>query len=102
MAGGPLATLGRGPANGGTNWPGGSFNPENHTVYTYGCDGCQNFTGLVPPPPGFTDLPYVVGQAGQPVVMVDAAGAGEGADASPAPKRPTPPPAPRSGGLRPI
>ena len=35
-------------------------------------------TGLVPPPPGFTDLPYVEGQAGQPVVMVNAAGADAG------------------------
>jgi quinoprotein glucose dehydrogenase len=99
---GPIATFLPGTATGGTNWPGGSFNPENHTVYVYGCDGCQSFIGLVPPPPGFTDLPYVVGQAGQPVVMVDAAGAGEGADAAPAPKRPTPPPAARSSALRPV
>jgi quinoprotein glucose dehydrogenase len=37
--------------------------------------------GLVPPPPGMTDLPYVVGEAGVPVVMINAAGADQGADA---------------------
>jgi len=86
--GGPLATLMLGPASGGTNWPGGSFNPENHTVYVYGCNSCLSATALVPPPPGMTDLPLVEGQAGQRVVMINAAGAGEGADSAPAPKRP--------------
>ena len=43
--------------------------------------------GLVPPPPGMTDLPYVEGQAGQQVVMVNAAGADQGADAPPRRKR---------------
>ncbi len=78
---GPIATLGLGPANGGTNWPGGSFNPENHTVYVYACNSCLLPMGLVPPPPGMSDLPYVIGQAGQPVVMINAAGADQGADA---------------------
>ncbi|HET7085632.1 MAG TPA: PQQ-binding-like beta-propeller repeat protein [Rhizomicrobium sp.] len=80
-AGGPLATLGLGPANGGTNWPGGSFNPQNHTVYTYACNSCLLAMGLVPPPQGMSDLPFVIGQAGQPVVMINAAGADQGADA---------------------
>ena len=80
-AGGPLATLGLGPANGGTNWPGGSFNPQNHTVYTYACNSCLLAMGLVPPPAGMSDLPYVIGQAGQRVVMINAAGADQGADA---------------------
>ncbi len=88
---GPLGTLMLGPASGGTNWPGGSFNPENHTVYVYGCNSCLSSTGLVPPPPGFTDLPYVAGQVGRPVVMVNAAGADSGADSAPAPKRKAPP-----------
>ena len=45
---GPIATIMVGAANGGTNWPGGSFNPENHTVYVYGCNDCMSLTGLVP------------------------------------------------------
>jgi quinoprotein glucose dehydrogenase len=87
---GKIGTLSVGPAGGGTNWPGGSFNPENHTVYVYSCDGCLGSYGLVKPPPSFTDLPYVAGQVGQQVRMVNAAGAGEGADASTkAPASPT-------------
>jgi quinoprotein glucose dehydrogenase len=78
---GPIATLMMGAANGGTNWPGGSFNPENHTVYVYACNSCLSATALVVPPPGMTDLPYVEGRVGQRVVMVNAAGANQGADA---------------------
>ncbi len=52
---GPLGTLMLGPANGGTNWPGGSFNPENHTVYVYACNSCLEPIGLVPPPPDLSD-----------------------------------------------
>ncbi len=80
-AGGPLATLGLGPASGGTNWPGGSFNPQSHTVYTYACNSCLIAMGLVPPPAAMSDLPYVIGQAGQRVVMINAAGTDSGADA---------------------
>jgi quinoprotein glucose dehydrogenase len=95
---GPIATIMVGAANGGTNWPGGSFNPENHTVYVYGCNDCMSLTGLVPPPPGMTDLPYVEGLAGQRIVMVNAAGADAGADAAPAVKRPARPAAGAGGG----
>lgn len=99
---GPIATFTSGTATGGTNWPGGSFNPENHTVYVYGCNACIAFTALVPPPPGFTDLPYVEGLAGQPVVMVNAAGTNQGADAAPAPKLPVAPPVARGTAPRPV
>jgi quinoprotein glucose dehydrogenase len=78
---GHLATLVLGPATGGTNWPGGSFNPENHTVYVYACNACLGTNGMVKPPADFTDLPYVEGQVGQPVTMIYAAGANQGADA---------------------
>jgi len=78
---GPVATLMMGAANGGTNWPGGSFNPENHTVYVYACNSCLLATALVTPPPGMTDLAFVEGRVGQRVVMVNAAGANQGADA---------------------
>ncbi|MES2256748.1 MAG: pyrroloquinoline quinone-dependent dehydrogenase, partial [Pseudomonadota bacterium] len=85
---GPLATLSLGAANGGTNWPGGSFNPENHTAYLFACNSCLQPMGLVPPPPGFSDIRYVEGRAGQKVEMVNAAGADQGADAAPAAKKP--------------
>jgi quinoprotein glucose dehydrogenase len=77
----PLATLMLGPADGGTNWPGGSFNPENHTAYLYACNSCLAPIGMVPPPAGFSDLPYVVGIAGHQVSMINASGANQGADA---------------------
>src|ERR1700681_904673 len=86
---GPLGTLMLGPANGGTNWPGGSFNPENHTVYVYACNSCLEPLGLVPPPPDISDMRYVVGRAGQKVTMINAAGTNSGADA-PMPKAKTP------------
>lgn len=91
---GPRATLAVGPAGGGTNWPGGSFNPENHTVYVMSCDGCLGAYALVPPPEGLSDLPLVEGQVGQHIVMVNAAGAGQGADAVAV----APPPSGRRGG----
>jgi quinoprotein glucose dehydrogenase len=77
----PLGTLMLGPANGGTNWPGGSFNPENHTVYVYACNSCFDSIGLVPPPPELSDIPYVVGVAGRKPSMINAAGTNQGADA---------------------
>jgi quinoprotein glucose dehydrogenase len=83
--------LALGPANGGTNWPGGSFNPENHTAYLYACNACLSAYGLVKPPPGMSDLEYVEGHAGERVVMINAAGADQGADAPL--KRAAPPPA---------
>jgi quinoprotein glucose dehydrogenase len=36
--GGPLATLTLGTASGGTNWPGGSYDPQTHTAYLYACN----------------------------------------------------------------
>ena len=89
---GQFGTIMAGAANGGTNWPGGSFNPENHTVYTYACNSCLSITGLLPPPPGLSDLPYVVGQVGQRITMVNAAGTDSSADAPPPVRRAAPPP----------
>jgi len=86
----PLGTLMLGPADGGTNWPGGSFNPETHTAYLYACNACLIPIGLVPPPEGFSDLPYVVGRAGHRVAMINASGTNQGADAPLATARPAP------------
>jgi quinoprotein glucose dehydrogenase len=88
---GPLGTLTLGGGNGGTNWPGGSFNPENHTVYVYACNSCFEPIGLVTPPPGLSDMRYVEGIAGHRITMVIAPGSNTGADS------PKPPPAPAGG-----
>jgi quinoprotein glucose dehydrogenase len=61
---GPLATLTLGTASGGTNWPGGSYDPETHTVYAYACNACLTPIGLVRPPKELSDMDYVAGTAG--------------------------------------
>ena len=79
--GGPLATLTLGTASGGTNWPGGSYDPETHNVYVYACNACLTPIGLVQPPKELSDMNYVAGTAGQEVRMRTGPGEGSGADA---------------------
>ena len=86
---GPLGVLSFAP-QGGTNWPGGSFDPETHIAYIYACNACMGAYGLQHPPAGMSDLDWVVGVAGQPVSMIRGPGEGVGADA---PRVVTPPPA---------
>jgi len=84
--GGPLATLTVGTAAGGTNWPGGSYDPETHIVYVQACNACLFPFGLVPPPNReFSDMDYVQGIAGEEVRMTYGPGEGAGADAAPPP-----------------
>jgi len=48
-----------------TNWPGGGYDPENHIAFA----PAGNMPGvrtLVAPPPGFSDIKYVSGIAGEP------------------------------------
>jgi quinoprotein glucose dehydrogenase len=91
---GPLATLTVGTAAGGTNWPGGSYDPETHIVYVQACNACLFPLGLVPTPSReFSDMDYVQGIAGQEVRMTHGPGENAGADATPLPA------APAAGGL---
>ncbi len=69
---GPLATFSSGPTNGGTNWPGGSYDPETHTLYVSATNASPSALGLVVPATGASDMNYVQGFAPQP------AGAGRG------------------------
>ena len=71
---GPLATLTLGTADGGTNWPGGSYDPETHVLYAFACNACLEPIGLVPPPKDLSDMNYVYGTAGKEVRMINAAG----------------------------
>ena len=83
---GPLATLTVGTAAGGTNWPGGSYDPETHIVYVQACNACLFPLGLVPTPSReFSDMDYVQGIAGQEVRMRSGPGENAGADATPPP-----------------
>jgi len=77
---GPLATLTLGTASGGTNWPGGSYDPETHTVYAYACNACLTPIGLMKSPKELSDMAYVAGTAGQEVRMRAGPGENAGAD----------------------
>ena len=77
---GPLATLTLGTASGGTNWPGGSYDPETHTVYAFACNSCVTPIGLVHPPKEMSDMMFVAGTAGQEVRMRTGPGENSGAD----------------------
>jgi quinoprotein glucose dehydrogenase len=77
---GPIASF---RSSGGTNWPGGSYDPETHIAYI------PSFTsfpvlGLLPPPnKEFSDLPYVSGNALTGVRYISGPGENAGADATP-------------------
>jgi len=77
---GPLATLTLGTASGGTNWQGGSYDPETHTVYASACNACLTPIGLIAPDKEVSDMNYILGTAGQPVQIRTGPGEGAGAD----------------------
>jgi quinoprotein glucose dehydrogenase len=83
---GPLGTLTLGTASGGTNWPGGSYDPETHVAYLYACNACVEPFGLVPAPKEVSDMNYIVGTAGREVEVLHGPGENAGAD-SPKPAK---------------
>src|SRR5829696_4790010 len=80
---GLLGSITMGAANGGTNWPGGGYDPETHTVYAMASTSTIAAESISPPPPGFSDLPYQAGVVGQEFRERLAAGTGTYADAQP-------------------
>jgi quinoprotein glucose dehydrogenase len=60
---GPLATLTNGPTNGGSNWPGGSYDPETQMVYLSATNNSPSPLGLVAPQPNVSDMKWVRGFA---------------------------------------
>ena len=71
---GTLGTLVSPGSQGGTNWPGGSYDPETHTVYVFSQSAIA-LLGLVPPPSNISDMNYVQGVAGAAVRARRAMGA---------------------------
>jgi quinoprotein glucose dehydrogenase len=61
-ADGPLATLALATAGGGTNWAGGSYDPETHTAYVFSQRSISTL-GLVPGDSRMTDEAYIQGSA---------------------------------------
>jgi quinoprotein glucose dehydrogenase len=59
---GPIATLAMSGFGGGTNWPGGSYDPATHILYVYSQRVLVPM-GLVKPNPGQSDMAYVLGKA---------------------------------------
>jgi quinoprotein glucose dehydrogenase len=82
---GILGAIGAGTA---TNWPGSAGDPELHVVYAQGAHSVSA-RSLVAPPPGFSDIRYVSGIAGNPFRMVTGPGDCCAADGTGAPFAPS-------------
>jgi len=78
---GPLGTMGLESAANGTNWEGGAFDPETHTVFLPAGNAGAVVHGLIEPPPGYSDARYVGGTAGQPFSIQGGPGSGTASDA---------------------
>ena len=84
-ADGPLAAITAPGSLGGTNWPGGSYDPDTHTVYVFSQSATATL-GLVKPPADRSDMNYVQGSAaaGRGGRGGPAAGRGPGEPGAPA------------------
>jgi quinoprotein glucose dehydrogenase len=93
-ASGLLATLTLGTAGGGSNWWGGSYDPETHTVFVSASNASLTPIGLVHAPKEVSDMNYILGTDGQEIRIARGPGENAGADAAPLPRTAAPPPAP--------
>jgi quinoprotein glucose dehydrogenase len=98
-----LGALNLGNASGGTNWPGAGYDPETHVVYAQAHQSALFPISLRTPPPGFSDIRYVMGRNDTEFRESEGPGFGSAADA-PQPKRAparatAAPPAAPAGGL---
>ncbi len=59
---GPLGTLIAPATGGGTNWPGGSFDPQTNILYVSSSSSVASL-GVVPPYAGQSDMAYIQGNA---------------------------------------
>jgi quinoprotein glucose dehydrogenase len=79
---GPYGTLAMATNGGGTNWPGGSFDPETHIAYIPS-QRIVTSLGLVPPPdPKANDNRYILGSAASRPAATAGSSGGEGANAA--------------------
>ena len=85
-----------------TNWPGGGYDPELHIAFAP-AGNTPGARSIVAPPPGFSDIRYVSGIAGQPFREVlgpgdcCAADSPRTAERARAARLPAPPPSPAAG-----
>jgi len=88
-----LGALDLGNASGGTNWPGAAYDPETHVVYAEANQSALFPLSLRTPPPGFSDIRYVMGRNDTEFRVSEGPGFGSAADApqrKPEPPRPAP------------
>ena len=78
---GVLGAINIGATNGGTNWPGASFDPETGIVYAPASMIAIDNLSMAPPPEGYSNVNYMAGRIGQPFRMRNAAGTGQNPDA---------------------
>ncbi len=78
---GPIATLTLATAGGGSNWPGGSYDPETHTVYV-SSQASVTQIGLIPGNPQRTDMNFQSGTV--PNIVPTAATAAQNTEGPPA------------------
>jgi glucose dehydrogenase len=76
-----LGGISMGNASGGTNWPGGGYDPETHTVYVQAAQAYVTSVSVRTPPEGFSDIRYVAGRNDQPFRVMEGPGFGSAADA---------------------
>src|SRR5262245_29096356 len=91
---GPIGALTIGTLNGGSNWPGATYDPELRTVFAPACNSCTAILGLVQPPKEISDIAYIMGTAGQRIALITGGGEGSSADSKPAAPSPAPAPPP--------
>jgi quinoprotein glucose dehydrogenase len=76
---GPLGTLVAGCCQGGTNWPGGSYDPETHMVYAFTWGNVTSL-GLIAADPNRSDMNFVSGVARATAAPAGAPAAGAGGE----------------------
>jgi quinoprotein glucose dehydrogenase len=75
---GPLSTLMLPSLGGGTNWPGGSFDPETGVLYVFSATTVGQ-AGLLQSDGKRSDMSYIMGTARNPAAPPPTSGAGGGA-----------------------
>jgi quinoprotein glucose dehydrogenase len=75
-----LGSINIGNTNGGTNWPGGSFDPETGIFYSFAGNASITVGSLRTPPEGFSDIKYVSGRDGTNFTVAEGPGYGSAAD----------------------
>lgn len=64
-----------------TNWPGGGYDPETHTVFVPAGNSPGGSRSVAPGPDGHSDIDYLLGTVGASFRMAYAAGTGQNPDA---------------------